>query len=153
MVKKPKLDNHRYQCQSSFTCIDCSTTFDGPAEYKGHTQCISEAEKYQKGLYKGAKGVRFPVIALDLFAYRVLHESRSKVRTGSRMETTGSTIGSKVPTETKLLRVSTNLGAAIMALGVVQVVVQDNPGAGATNVTRAPVLTTLPLGRRYACLQ
>ena len=57
-MKKPKLDNHRFQCQSAFTCIDCSTTFNGPAEYKGHTQCISEAEKYQKGLYKGPKGVR-----------------------------------------------------------------------------------------------
>ncbi|KAF7985077.1 hypothetical protein HWV62_8947 [Athelia sp. TMB] len=26
-----------------------------PGEYKGHTSCISEAEKYQKGLYKGPK--------------------------------------------------------------------------------------------------
>ncbi|PCH36058.1 hypothetical protein WOLCODRAFT_91821 [Wolfiporia cocos MD-104 SS10] len=52
-VKKPKLDVHRSQCNSSFTCIDCMTTFSGPAQYKAHTQCISEAEKYQKGLYKG----------------------------------------------------------------------------------------------------
>ncbi|KAI0633218.1 hypothetical protein C8Q77DRAFT_771735 [Trametes polyzona] len=54
-VKKPKLDKHRMSCQSSFTCLDCSTTFAGPAQYKGHTTCISEAEKYQKGLYKGPK--------------------------------------------------------------------------------------------------
>lgn len=58
VVKKPKLDTHRLSCNASFTCIDCSTTFSGPAQYKGHTSCVSEAEKYQKGLYKGPKGVR-----------------------------------------------------------------------------------------------
>ena len=57
VVKKPKLDNHRGQCHSTFTCIDCTKTFNGPAEYKSHTSCISEAEKYQKSLYKGPKGV------------------------------------------------------------------------------------------------
>ena len=57
-VKKPKLDNHYYKCHSSVTCVDCSTTFGGPKEWKSHTQCISEAEKYQKGLYKGKKSVR-----------------------------------------------------------------------------------------------
>ena len=35
-----------------FTCIDCSTTFQG-TDYRKHTSCISEAEKYEKGLYKG----------------------------------------------------------------------------------------------------
>ncbi|OBZ70798.1 hypothetical protein A0H81_09245 [Grifola frondosa] len=55
VVKKPQLDKHRMKCHASFTCIDCSTIFNGPAEYKSHTQCISEAEKYQKGLYKGPK--------------------------------------------------------------------------------------------------
>ncbi|ETW81090.1 hypothetical protein HETIRDRAFT_410215, partial [Heterobasidion irregulare TC 32-1] len=55
VVKKPKLDQHHSRCFSSFTCIDCSTTFAGPAQYKGHTTCISEAEKYQKSLYKGPK--------------------------------------------------------------------------------------------------
>jgi cell growth-regulating nucleolar protein len=58
VVKKPKLDIHRGRCHASFTCIDCSTTFDGPAQYKGHTSCITEAEKYQKSLYKGPKTVR-----------------------------------------------------------------------------------------------
>lgn len=33
---------------------DCSTTFNGQ-EYKTHTSCISEAEKYQGALYKGKK--------------------------------------------------------------------------------------------------
>ncbi|KAI0044204.1 hypothetical protein FA95DRAFT_1472062, partial [Auriscalpium vulgare] len=55
VVKKPKLDNHYGKCRASFTCIDCSTTFSSPAQYKGHTACISEAEKYQKSLYKGPK--------------------------------------------------------------------------------------------------
>ncbi|TCD68260.1 hypothetical protein EIP91_011226 [Steccherinum ochraceum] len=55
VVKKPKLDKHAQMCHSSFTCLDCTTTFNGPAQWKGHITCISEAEKYQKGLYKGAK--------------------------------------------------------------------------------------------------
>jgi len=55
VVKKPKLDQHRGRCHTGFDCIDCHTTFNGPAEYKGHTSCISEAEKYQKGLYNGPK--------------------------------------------------------------------------------------------------
>ncbi|KJA17538.1 hypothetical protein HYPSUDRAFT_1014314 [Hypholoma sublateritium FD-334 SS-4] len=55
VVKKPKLDQHRMRCHSGYDCIDCSTTFNTPADYKGHTSCISEAEKYQKGLYKGPK--------------------------------------------------------------------------------------------------
>ena len=54
-MKKPKLDQHRLRCQSSFTCIDCSTTFAGPHEYKAHTSCVSEAQKYEKSLYKGPK--------------------------------------------------------------------------------------------------
>ncbi|KAI8140890.1 LYAR-type C2HC zinc finger-domain-containing protein, partial [Fennellomyces sp. T-0311] len=51
VVKKPKLDQHGRRCGATFTCIDCSTTFQGTS-YKSHTSCISEAEKYQKTLYK-----------------------------------------------------------------------------------------------------
>lgn len=52
-VIKKKLDQHRQRCYDAyFTCIDCSTTFSG-TDYKSHTQCISEAEKYEKALYKG----------------------------------------------------------------------------------------------------
>ncbi|WVO13912.1 hypothetical protein L204_101537 [Cryptococcus depauperatus] len=54
-VKKPKLDQHRSRCFSSFTCLDCSKTFQKPSDYKGHTSCVSEAEKYQGALYKGVK--------------------------------------------------------------------------------------------------
>ncbi|KAH8995747.1 hypothetical protein EDB92DRAFT_1845913 [Lactarius akahatsu] len=55
VVKKPKLDRHYDQCRASFTCIDCSATFAAPSQWKGHTSCITEAEKYQKSLYKGPK--------------------------------------------------------------------------------------------------
>ncbi|CAI2178312.1 4617_t:CDS:2, partial [Funneliformis geosporum] len=51
----PKLVQHTYRCPNAqFTCIDCSTTFTGKS-YLDHNSCISEAEKYQKGLYKGNK--------------------------------------------------------------------------------------------------
>ncbi|KAH9985339.1 hypothetical protein BJV77DRAFT_1032595 [Russula vinacea] len=58
VVKKPKLDRHYGQCRSSFTCIDCSKTFAGPIEWKGHTSCITEAEKYQKSVYKALKNLQ-----------------------------------------------------------------------------------------------
>ncbi|KDQ10072.1 hypothetical protein BOTBODRAFT_500989 [Botryobasidium botryosum FD-172 SS1] len=59
-IKKPKLDQHGARCHASFTCLDCSTTFPGPAQWKGHTSCISEAEKYQKSVYQapGRGGTR-----------------------------------------------------------------------------------------------
>jgi len=53
VLTKPKLDKHGAMCHSSFDCIDCSKRFETPADYKGHTSCISEAEKYQKTLYNG----------------------------------------------------------------------------------------------------
>ncbi|KAJ9076073.1 hypothetical protein DSO57_1029721 [Entomophthora muscae] len=59
-LKKPKLDPHTYSCRNAnFTCIDCNTDFYG-TDYRGHTSCISEAQKYQKGLYKGNKNVTKP---------------------------------------------------------------------------------------------
>ncbi|CAG8604077.1 13530_t:CDS:2, partial [Funneliformis caledonium] len=55
IIKKPKLVQHTARCPSAqFTCIDCSTTFAGKS-YLKHIKCISEAEKYQKSLYKGNK--------------------------------------------------------------------------------------------------
>ncbi|KAG2101328.1 uncharacterized protein F5147DRAFT_314834 [Suillus discolor] len=55
VVKKPKLNQHHGFCHAAFDCIDCSTTFHTPAEYQGHTSCVTEAEKYQKTLYKGPR--------------------------------------------------------------------------------------------------
>eukprot|EP00741_Cyanophora_paradoxa_P025526 tig00000383_g24632.t1 len=56
-IKKPKLDNHVRSCRPrKVSCIDCSKEFDCmKAEYASHTSCVSEAEKYQKALYKGPK--------------------------------------------------------------------------------------------------
>lgn len=54
LVKK-KLDQHRQRCRGAyFTCIDCSHTFSN-SDYRLHTSCISEAEKYEKALYKGPR--------------------------------------------------------------------------------------------------
>ncbi|ODV79534.1 zf-LYAR-domain-containing protein [Suhomyces tanzawaensis NRRL Y-17324] len=54
-VIKKKLDQHTQRCYGAyFTCIDCSVTFLG-TDYRQHTSCISEAEKYEKALYKGPK--------------------------------------------------------------------------------------------------
>jgi hypothetical protein len=76
VVKKPKLDQHRGRCHAGFDCIDCHTTFNGPLEYKGHTQCISEAQKYQKSLYKGPKKVRL-VICIFLFRLQFISHKES----------------------------------------------------------------------------
>lgn len=54
-VIKKRLPQHQRSCRGSyFTCIDCSKTFYGN-EHQSHTSCISEAEKYEKALYKGPK--------------------------------------------------------------------------------------------------
>jgi cell growth-regulating nucleolar protein len=51
-LKKAKLDQHYGRCRgANFSCIDCNTDFNGTA-YRSHTSCISEAEKYQKSMYK-----------------------------------------------------------------------------------------------------
>ncbi|KAJ1921283.1 hypothetical protein IWQ60_006804 [Tieghemiomyces parasiticus] len=52
-IKKPQLDAHTRRCQQAqFTCLDCNTDFyDG--NYRYHTQCITEAEKYEKAKPKG----------------------------------------------------------------------------------------------------
>lgn len=55
VLTKKKLDGHRNQCRgATFTCLDCMVHFWG-TEYKAHTSCISEAQKYQGALYKPEK--------------------------------------------------------------------------------------------------
>ncbi|KAJ6071446.1 hypothetical protein N7499_009460 [Penicillium canescens] len=52
ILTKKKLDPHRNQCRgATFTCIDCMVHFYG-TEYRSHTSCMSEAQKYQGALYK-----------------------------------------------------------------------------------------------------
>ncbi|KAI5477152.1 hypothetical protein MNV49_006808 [Pseudohyphozyma bogoriensis] len=52
--KKPKLDQHAQRCWAVYTCLDCNTTFEG-TNYRAHTSCISEDQKYQKSVYKAPK--------------------------------------------------------------------------------------------------
>ncbi|KAI9695768.1 MAG: hypothetical protein M1820_008440 [Bogoriella megaspora] len=52
VLAKKKLDSHRGQCYgASFTCLDCMVTFHG-TDYRAHTSCISEAQKYQGAHYR-----------------------------------------------------------------------------------------------------
>jgi cell growth-regulating nucleolar protein len=54
-LKKQKLDLHHYRCkEASYSCIDCGVSFPNQT-YQSHTSCITEAEKYQKSLYKKKK--------------------------------------------------------------------------------------------------
>ena len=55
-LKKNQVDKHAQRCRSchAVTCVDCQVTFYGD-DYVQHTTCVSEAEKYEKSLYKGPK--------------------------------------------------------------------------------------------------
>ncbi|XWS17450.1 hypothetical protein CRYUN_Cryun33cG0068900 [Craigia yunnanensis] len=56
-LKKPKLSNHFRICSASkLSCIDCGVIF-GQQSVQGHTQCITETEKYgPKGQGKTSNG-------------------------------------------------------------------------------------------------
>ncbi|KAK1143617.1 hypothetical protein N8T08_006227 [Aspergillus melleus] len=52
ILTKKKLDPHRNQCRgATFTCIDCMVHFQG-TQYRAHTSCMTEAQKYEGALYK-----------------------------------------------------------------------------------------------------
>ncbi|KAI0404240.1 hypothetical protein F4802DRAFT_260911 [Xylaria palmicola] len=52
VLTKKKLDPHRNRCRgATFTCIDCMVHFPG-TEYRSHTSCMTEDQKYQGALYK-----------------------------------------------------------------------------------------------------
>ncbi|RKP35632.1 the N-terminal zinc finger domain of cell growth regulating nucleolar protein Lyar [Dimargaris cristalligena] len=54
-LKKNRLEQHFNRCYNAqYSCIDCSTDFYG-TDYRQHTSCISEAEKYQKHIYQNKK--------------------------------------------------------------------------------------------------
>ncbi|TPX69310.1 hypothetical protein SpCBS45565_g02567 [Spizellomyces sp. 'palustris'] len=104
-LKKAKLDQHRAGCrQAQFTCIDCSTTFQG-TNYRAHTSCISEAEKYQGALYKGAKKVRMvpQIILAPLIAHicgqrkwqQNQQNSNANVKSGNNKDEGKQTNGTK----------------------------------------------------------
>ena len=51
-MTKKAVEKHRSQCRgASFTCLDCMVHFHG-TDYRAHTSCISEAQKYQGHLYR-----------------------------------------------------------------------------------------------------
>lgn len=55
-LKLKVLVTHGYRCGGALlSCVDCSADFT-PAAARCHTTCISEAEKYEKTLFKGGKG-------------------------------------------------------------------------------------------------
>ncbi|KAI9885641.1 MAG: Mcm2-7 hexameric complex component [Watsoniomyces obsoletus] len=55
VLPKKRLDAHIQSCwNASFTCLDCMQHFMG-TEYRAHTSCISEAQKYQGALYRSDK--------------------------------------------------------------------------------------------------
>lgn len=53
-LKKNQVEKHVLKCKVCYAviCIDCNKVFP-ENEYLKHNTCISEAEKYQKGLFKG----------------------------------------------------------------------------------------------------
>ncbi len=55
-LKKNKVDAHASRCRDCWavSCVDCSVVFPGN-DYAAHTSCVSEAEKYERTLYKGPK--------------------------------------------------------------------------------------------------
>ncbi|KAK3942191.1 hypothetical protein QBC46DRAFT_257040 [Diplogelasinospora grovesii] len=58
VLTKKKLDPHRNRCRGcTFTCIDCMVHFPG-TEYRAHTSCMTEEQKYHGSLYKGNKKVK-----------------------------------------------------------------------------------------------
>ncbi|RMJ05149.1 hypothetical protein CDV36_014181 [Fusarium kuroshium] len=55
VLTKKKLDPHRNRCRgATFTCIDCMVHFPG-VQYRSHTSCMTEDQKYQGALYKDNK--------------------------------------------------------------------------------------------------
>ncbi|CAN8099415.1 unnamed protein product [Discula destructiva] len=55
VLTKKKLDPHRNRCRgATFSCIDCMVQFYG-TEYRTHTSCMTEEQKYQGALYKPKK--------------------------------------------------------------------------------------------------
>mmetsp|Transcript_2912 Transcript_2912/g.5966 ORF Transcript_2912/g.5966 Transcript_2912/m.5966 type:complete len:292 (+) Transcript_2912:214-1089(+) len=55
-LKKNQVDRHASRCSSCWavTCVDCNVTFPGD-EYRSHTTCVSEAERYERSVYRGVR--------------------------------------------------------------------------------------------------
>lgn len=87
MLKK-KADQHTSRCYGAyFTCIDCSTTFNG-TDYRQHTQCITEDQKYQGALYRPKKkqDQAFPAPKAALKVKETKKETKEEPKEESRKE-------------------------------------------------------------------
>jgi len=53
--KKPQVEKHIFQCRNfgTLSCMDCNKDFHGD-EYKAHTKCITELEKYSEVGFRNA---------------------------------------------------------------------------------------------------
>ena len=55
-LKKNQVDTHANRCRTchAVTCVDCNVTFPGDT-YRSHTSCVTEAERYEKTVYRGVR--------------------------------------------------------------------------------------------------
>ncbi|CAM9492461.1 unnamed protein product [Choristocarpus tenellus] len=55
-LKKAKVERHFGSCKGCWgmTCIDCNVVFEGQ-DYREHSSCLTEDQKYQGALYKAPK--------------------------------------------------------------------------------------------------
>ena len=59
-LKRNQVEKHRcFHRGKGMTCVDCSVCFYGQ-DYIAHSTCVSEAEKYEKGLYKKKEAKKTP---------------------------------------------------------------------------------------------
>jgi len=68
ILSKRKVDRHMLNCRNfpSVSCVDCNMTFEGD-NYKVHTSCVSEAERYKistlkKSLTTTSKKISKPLV-------------------------------------------------------------------------------------------
>jgi len=56
MLKKNQVDGHANRCRrcDSVSCVDCGVSFFGD-DYRKHTSCMTEAERYEGKLFKASK--------------------------------------------------------------------------------------------------
>lgn len=87
VLTKKKLDPHRNRCRgATFTCIDCMVHFPG-VQYRQHTSCMTEDQKYQGALYKDKNNKKqkhshpSPAAPQPAHQYQAEPEPKSKSKT------------------------------------------------------------------------
>lgn len=90
-VKKNQVEKHVAKCRNCYavSCVDCQNTFYGD-DYAAHTSCISEAEKYEKSLFKGPKAKVNPQDAwMDLVTDAITDCSKADASIQSHLKRLG----------------------------------------------------------------